>query len=206
MHVAAQRQTIRQIRTDILSHLTGSFYFLPKATRDADRWLKFIIQIKAPTGWKRHTHFCLSQFACCFRGAWVVLWFSEPDGGGIWGQTSGTLGISGASVCMCARTPLVCVGSSLLSELAEVEPPFWAFTHTFTEAPSQWVGRAVIGPQLLPWLALLGKREPGRIHQHFSLTSSASISYNLLMSNNREGREEHRRSKRQEQVKKKKKG
>lgn len=67
--------------------------------------------------------------------------FSQPDGGGICDQTSGTLGISG--VCVCVRAHVfactcVCVrmcvflyvGSSPLSELPEVEPQFRGCVHT----------------------------------------------------------------------------
>lgn len=49
-------------------------------------------------------------------------------------------------VCVCACMHLFYVGSSTLSVLCKVEPQFCA---PHTQTPSQWVCKAVIGPQLL---------------------------------------------------------
>ena len=65
--------------------------------------------MKASTSWKQHTHFvyhCLfvvPEVCVC-----VVWWFFSARWREIWGQTSGTLGISRVCVCMCAHV-CVCV-------------------------------------------------------------------------------------------------
>lgn len=86
--------------------ITGSLYLLPEPTCDTmteDTGWNASANLKLPiTGSNTHTlsSTVLSLFMMCVC---VVLWFSQPDGGRIWGQTSGTLGISGVCLCVCVH-------------------------------------------------------------------------------------------------------
>lgn len=133
-------------------------------------WERTLTKLKLPlAGSNTHTHSLVSVCAVC-----VVLWFSQPDGAEIWGQTSGTLGISG----VCFR---VCECACMLLFICGMVTPGWASwsrtqqnnTITVGEQGSDWASAASrpVSPT--------GQKERGRIHQHPSLTSSASFCYHL---------------------------
>lgn len=156
---------VRETWTNMISHLTGSLHFLPEQTYDTERehWLKRISYMKAPTSWKQHTHFCRSLFVRCVC-CWVFFSARWRRDLGPNIRDSGTQCAVHLCLCMCVRVYtnahlrlVVCyMGSSPLGELPQVEPQFQA--HAQTKTPSQWVCRAVIGPQLLLGQSYWAKR------------------------------------------------
>lgn len=143
----------RRVRTKCVSlwmthepiwyHVTGSLNFLPEQTWYCQRGqcLKRIGYMRASTGWKQHTHFVYHRL----RG--VCVWcFFQPDGGGIWGQTSGTLGRSMVCICVCI---CLCACLLLCRIITRGVTSSFQAPNAQRKTPLQWVCWAVIGPQLL---------------------------------------------------------
>lgn len=167
--------------------ITGSLYLLPEPTCDTmteDTGWNASANLKLPiTGSNTHTlsSTVLSLFMMCvcrfvvFSARWRQdLGPNIRDSGNQWGVL----------VCVCACMCIFMWDHHPWVSFTEVEPRLWALhtqrkKHPHSGCAGQWLG-------LSCFLASpTAQKEQGRIHQHSSLTSSASICYHLLMSHNR---------------------